>query len=94
MVLGLELQITQLRRLLKTVSLDQDSARAYIESRPSDFAKALISEALASDDVISDDDARSYFVLRADFFAAFLSDSTKAAVEAAFVEMLKEWDIP
>jgi hypothetical protein len=94
MVLGFELQITQLRRLLKTVSLDQDSACAYIESRPSDFAQALISEALASDDVISEDDARSYFVLRADFFSAFLSDSTKAAVEAAFVEMLKEWDIP
>lgn len=93
-MLDLELQITQLRRLLKIASLDQDSARGYIQSKPSDFARALISEALASDDVISEDDARSYFVLRADFFTAFLSDSTKAAVEAAFVEMLEEWDIP
>ena len=93
MALGLDLQLTQLRRLLEKPDYDHKSFRSYIEKDPSVFARALFVEVVASDDVISEENARSYFDLRINFFDDILSKPTKAAIKAAFEGMLEEWDI-
>ena len=90
---SLDLQLIQLRRLLEKPDYDHISARSYIEEEPSAFARALFVEVVASDDVVSEENARSYLELRINFFDDFLSKPTKVALTAAFEEMLEEWNV-
>ncbi|SVC99004.1 uncharacterized protein METZ01_LOCUS351858 [marine metagenome] len=90
---SLDLQLTQLRRLIEKPDYDHMSVRSHIEEDPAALARALFVEVVASDDVISEENARSYLDLRINFFDDFLSKPTKTAVKTAFEGMLEEWNI-
>ena len=84
-------RLVQLGRILN-LSLDSASAaRVAVAARPEELADALVLEATASDDVISEDSALEYLESRLDYLADAVPDEAAARIRERFRDRVRSW---
>ncbi len=90
-MVGDEIRLTQLRRMLGEPFAGLDEASAAIARDPARLARALVAEAAASDDVASIESASAYIEARLAGFANTVPPAAAGKVRTAVESALAAW---